>query len=329
MNGYEAELKACARWLQEHDDYLVVSHVNPDGDAVGSVLAMAELLHLLGKSFVLVNEGSTPRRFHFLERAEDIVDLSVQQIDRKFTHVIALDCASFERIGTVRELLVDDVRLLNIDHHPTNSRYGDVHLVRADAASTTEILYDLVKQCYPRLMNRALAEPLYTGLLTDTGSFRYSNTNRQVMIAAADLLSHDLDPAAIATHALETASVEHIELLKRTLPSLQRHAEGKVALIKVTLADMQSSGAQDEDVEDLVSYPRRMEGVHVGVLLKEREHNEVKVSLRSNTDLDVSRVAQSFGGGGHAKAAGCTYTGPLVEAEQALLNRLYQELGDA
>lgn len=199
--------------MTEHDDFLVVAHVQPDGDAVSSTLAVGWLLSCLGKKYVMVNEGPIPKRMGYLWQADQIRDLSAEPLNRKFDNVICVDCADFKRVGTTKELFAEGAKLLNIDHHPTNDGYGTVNLIVPYAAATAEILFDLI-QFMGLELNEAIATALYTGLLTDTGGFRYSNTSPKVMATASKLLEYGVDGPGLSELLLE----------QMTLPQL-RHAD--------------------------------------------------------------------------------------------------------
>ncbi|MBO8170971.1 MAG: bifunctional oligoribonuclease/PAP phosphatase NrnA [Bacillaceae bacterium] len=325
METYSQSLKHAIRFLKANNHFLVVNHVNPDGDATGSLLAVGCLLKRWGKDFVLVNEGKTPARFSFLPLFDQIRDLSRDPLTGSFDHVIAVDSADRERMGSVRDYIADGANLLNIDHHPTNDRYGTINVVREDAASTTEVLYDLVKSA-GEPFDQDLATCLYTGLLTDTGGFRYSNTTANVMRVAAELLQHQVSPAKIAERCLETRSEAYMKLLQLSLQSLEIMEEGKLATISVRLKDMEKSGASREDADGLVNYPRNIEKVEVGICFKELEDQKVKVSFRSREYIDVSQIAREFGGGGHVRASGCTMEGTLDEVKDRVIKRVITEL---
>lgn len=328
MISYKEALKQAHSFIEERDDFLVISHVNPDGDATGSVLAVAHLLRFLNKRFTVVNEGPTSARFAFLNGFEDIVDLSESPQLRTFRSVIAVDTADRERMGAIDDLLEANYRLLNIDHHPTNTLFGHINVIDSDAASTTQVLYEFIDTYYADAFNHPLAEALYTGLLTDTGGFRYSNTTQQVLQIAANLLTYDVSPSKIAEECLEKMTASHLELLKQSLQKLVFAFDNKVALLAVTQEDLKKAAATLDDADGLITYPRKIEGVEVAVLLKEKSANEVKASLRANNAIDVAKVAQHFGGGGHVKASGFTFHGTIDEAQQVLFNYLKTVLGD-
>ncbi|RRJ65401.1 bifunctional oligoribonuclease/PAP phosphatase NrnA [Paenibacillus oralis] len=307
---YERELRQTQAFLTEHDDFLVVAHVQPDGDAVSSTLAVGWLLSCLGKKYVMVNEGPIPKRMAYLRQAERIVDLSAEPLNRKFDYVICVDCADFKRVGTTKELFAEGAKLLNIDHHPTNDGYGDINLIVPHAAATAEILFDLIHFMGLEL-NETIATALYTGLLTDTGGFRYSNTSPKVMAAASKLLEYGVDGPGLSELLLEQMTLSQLRLLTRSLNGLQLTEDGKISWVVVTDEDLKSAGAVHEDMEGIVNYPRNIQGVEVGLLFKVIDEQAVKVSMRSAGKVDVAKVAQSFGGGGHVRAAGARVEGTL------------------
>ncbi|GGF97125.1 DHH family phosphoesterase [Paenibacillus aceti] len=308
MQTKEREFQQVKQYLMEHDDFLVVAHIQPDGDAVSSTLTVGWLLSCLGKNYTMVNEGPIPRRMSYLWQADRIVDLSATPLDTKFRHVICVDCADFKRVGKTAEYFTEDALILNIDHHPTNDAYGAVNFIIPDAAATAEILYDLLK--YMEIpLNYEVATAIYTGLLTDTGGFRYSSTTPKVMAIASDLLEYKVDGPGLSELLLEQMTLPQLKLLTRALNGLQMTEDGKIGWVTITDEDMRATGAIHEDLEGIVNYPRNIQGVEVGMLFKVIHEGAVKVSLRSAGKVDVAQVAQSFGGGGHVRAAGARIEG--------------------
>lgn len=314
--------------MRKHDRFLIISHVNPDGDTTSSALATALMLEELGKTYVIVNEGETPAKFGFLPRFEHIRNLSTDVVDETFSAVIAVDAADSRRMGDVRHLFSSDAVLLNIDHHPTNDRFGHTNVIRTDAAATAEIMFELMEAGGFTCTNE-LAVCVYTGLLTDTGGFRYSNTSPNVMEIAAKLLRYGVKPGEIAERCLEEITLEHVQILRRSLQSLRLTHNKLVASLRVTHQDLVETGASSEDASGLVNYGRNIEGVDVGLSFVETEPGVVKVSFRARNQVDVSRIAKSLGGGGHAKAAGCTLKGSIDEIEQQVHAKLSEDLGVA
>ncbi len=326
MSEYSQALREAVRFIRDNDRFLVISHVSPDGDTTGSALAMVLLLKQSGKSCRIVNEGKTPAKFGFLPGFEAIVDLSRQPLDETFTHVIAVDAADSMRMGNVQHLFAPGAQILNIDHHPTNDRFGVCNVIRADAAATAEIMYDLI-EAGGFAWDRDLATCVYTGLLTDTGGFRYSNTTPRVMEIASNLLRYGVNPGEIADRCLEAITVEHVRLLSRVLPTLTLTHRNQVASMKIRHADLLETRAGSDDISGVVNYGRNIEGVEVGLLFTEVKPGTIKVGLRSRSRVDVAQIAKSLGGGGHARAAGCTITGELDRVADEVLAKISEQLG--
>ncbi|MDF2927276.1 MAG: exopolyphosphatase [Paenibacillaceae bacterium] len=318
---YRQQLEDAKAFIHTRDRFLVVSHVSPDGDAIGSTLAVGQMLRQLGKSFKMINEGAVPVKFHMLPAHEQVLnytEASQSGTKPEFDCVIAVDCADYERIGRVSEWFPNQVPLLNIDHHPTNNAFGTVNLLRENAAATAEVLYDLAVALNIS-WNKPLADCLYTGLLTDTGGFRYSNTTPMVFSIASELLHYGVEGNELADQLLEKLTFSHVMVLQKALAKLTFSPDRKIAWMSVNLTDVQESGADNADLEGLVNYPRNIEGVEVGLLFKQSSEQTYKVSFRSAGNADVAAIAQHFGGGGHVRAAGCTVSGTLESVVEQVL----------
>jgi phosphoesterase RecJ-like protein len=326
--SYSIQLQEAARFIQSKDDFLVVSHIQADGDAAGSTFAMAWILSSLGKRFTLVNEGEMPDKYMYMATSQHTIhtyeSMVLQAEPVTFNQVISVDCADRSRMGRICELFSKDTVLLNIDHHATNDRFGLVNLVLPEAAATVEILYDLGTYLDISFSDE-LNICIYSGLLTDTGGFRYASTSPKVMQIAANLLQQGVKGHELAEHLLEKLTYPQISLLKKSLNTLTFDKTTRIGWLAVSVEDLASSGASNDDLDGLVNYPRNVEGVEVGLLFKERAGGIVKVSLRSGGKIDVARIAQSFGGGGHVRAAGCTIFGTLKEA----IDKVVEEVGKA
>ncbi|MCI3919471.1 bifunctional oligoribonuclease/PAP phosphatase NrnA [Paenibacillus sp. TRM 82003] len=323
--AYQEALKQAAAYLREGDDFLVVSHLSPDGDAISSTGAIGLLLQALGKSYTLINEGRTPEKYAGLLADQPILDYSLAPPARRYSRIISVDCADFARIGDVHKAFAEDAALLNIDHHPTNDRFGTHPLIKPHAAATVEIIFELAEALEIE-WTKPLATCIYAGLLTDTGGFRYSNTTPAVLAIAERMLRYGADGAALAEQLLEAMTFPQVMLLKEALATLSFSEDRRVAWITVSSDMLERIGAADEDSEGLVNLPRNVAGVEVGMLFKQKSPDTVKVSLRSGGLVDVSKLAQALGGGGHVRAAGCTINGTLDEAIRRLLEAVNQEL---
>jgi phosphoesterase RecJ-like protein len=322
---YRKQLTQALEFLQGGDDYLVVSHVQPDGDAISSTIVMHWLLQKLGKKTTLMNEGEVPFRLHYLSASDSIIPFSIQPPQRAFRRIVSVDCADFQRIGKVSGAFEPGYELLNIDHHPTNDGFGTVNLLQFDAAATVEILFDLIDAAGIAL-DLDVATAIYTGLLTDTGGFRYSNTSPHVMNIASRLLAVGVNGFQLADHLLEKMTMPQLRILERGLSRLTFSEDGQIGWLYIEPADMGETGATGEDLEGLVNYPRNIDGVEVGILFKVANSGEVKVSFRSAGKVDVAAIAQSFGGGGHIRAAGCRIEAQLPDAMALVVDAVRKAL---
>lgn len=321
-------LQEAASFIRERDDFLVVSHVQPDGDAISSTVAIGWLLEQLGKTYTMLNEGPVPSRLHYLWKSGDIVMIPRDAVpSRQYRNVICVDCADYARIGRGQAWVAEDAEVLNIDHHPTNDGYGLVSLLKFDAAATAEIIIALIDvMALP--LDADVATAIYTGMLTDTGGFRYSNTSPDVMAIASRLLQAGVDGPQLAELLLERMSLGQMQMIRRGLSRLSFSEDNRIAWLWVTSEDLAETGASNEDLEGLVNYPRNIEGVEVGILFKVNGTESVKVSLRSAGVVNVAAVAQHFGGGGHVRAAGCRLTEPLEEVISQVVSVVRKALGE-
>lgn len=324
--SFEEQLIGAKQFILNHNDFLVVSHMNPDGDAASSTMAMGWMLKQLNKRFTLINEDIIPNKFNYLWGNEDILSLETDSPSSTYCFIICVDCADFSRIGKVSSLFNENVQILNIDHHPTNDYFGDYNLICEYAAATTEILYDLANKLKIQ-WSKELGTCIYTGLLTDSGGFRYANTTPKVMNIASHMLDIGVDGHDLADRLLEKISVSHLFVLQKALLTLSFSHDQQICWISVTAEDISSANASKEDLEGIVNYPHNIEGVEVGILFKETEPQQFKISLRSSGKVNVAAIAQLFGGGGHVRAAGCSLTGSLDQVTEWIVKEVGFALG--
>ncbi|CAM3935474.1 bifunctional oligoribonuclease/PAP phosphatase NrnA [Paenibacillus alkaliterrae] len=324
-DSYLKQLDEALTFMRDANNFLVVSHVQPDGDAISSTLVVDWLLQKLGKTAVLMNESELPSRLSYLNGFDKIILYKQAALVLKFDFIIAVDCADFRRIGEAASSFAPDAKLLNIDHHPTNNSFGAVNVIRPEAAATVEILFDLIERA-GILLELSCATAIYTGLLTDTGGFRYSNTSPRVMEIASQLLAIGVSGNELADHLLEKMTMAKLKLLQTALNRLTFSENLEIGWVFIGKEDLRETGAVSEDLEGIVNYALNVDGVEVGILFKEAEDGGVKASLRSAGKVNVAAIAQSFGGGGHVRAAGCRLDGPLPEAIQQLVDAVRKAL---
>ncbi|KPJ50906.1 hypothetical protein AMJ40_01555 [candidate division TA06 bacterium DG_26] len=297
--------------IKKRNSFLVTAHIDPDGDSIGSQLAMASLLREMGKRVLVVNEQRPPRKYRFLAHADEIVT----RIPDGFTYetAVILDAASLKRLGRVSEY-VQGKFIINIDHHPTNLRFGDINWVVPRASSTSELVFRLVRRIGVKLGGER-ASHLYTGVLTDTGGFKFPNTTPDALRMASVLVKEGADPSYIATQVYLSKSIDELFLLSRLLATVEVH--GGVATMQLTRGMMKDTKLNTEGFSDHVL---QLRGIGMGVLFKELD-GKVKVSLRSRGEIDVSELAKIFGGGGHESAAACLVAGRLSEVKRKVLTQ--------
>jgi phosphoesterase RecJ-like protein len=290
--------------------FLVTSHVNPDGDSIASQCALRIVLERLGKRVTVFNRQPPPRVYRFLPGADLITQTAPRSL-RGFDALVVLDCGDPRRASGLLER-TPPIPVVNIDHHVTNPRFGDVNWVDPGASSTAELVFRVAEKLGVR-PDGPLAEALYAGILTDTGSFRYGNATARAFLVAGRLVRNGLDPSGIARRIYDAAEYDTLRVLGTTLNGLRRSADRRVAWITIprrTLARL----ASPAETEEWVNYPRSVSTAEVAVCFKETAPGEIRVSLRSKSDVDVAALAARWGGGGHRNAAGATYRGTLAHA---------------
>ena len=311
--------------LKEHDTFLISSHINPDGDAIGSQLAFYSLLSSLGKKVSVVNSDPVPFAYSFLPNVSVLQCVNpasgspgMQDVDV----AVILDCGNLKRIGNeLAERIHPGKALINIDHHPGNEHFGTHNLVDASACATGELVLKLIEYSGMEV-NRDQAACLYTAILTDTGCFRYPNTTARTHIMAARLIDSGAQPAQIAESVYETVPHQRVRLFGMALETLQLSLNEKIAWVSVTSEMYERTGTVSSDTEGIIEYIRSLRGVEVAILFRELEDGAIKVSLRSKRGLDVALVAAMFGGGGHKAAAGCTIAEPMDKVIEMVLDAL-------
>jgi len=302
--------------LQAAPSVAVVSHVNPEGDAIGSVLAAALALRGAGKQTGAFNADPAPPGLQHLPGVAELRRALPR--DRTFACYLVLDSADLPRTGGLLDGRPRDAVVLNVDHHPGNTRFGDLNWVDPTASSAGEMVYRLLREMALPILPDVAAN-LYAAILTDTGGFRYGNTTAASLRVAAELVAAGAVPETIAQGLVANRDLGEWRLLSEVLAGLTVGAGGRVAWIEITAAARQRAGVGLEVTEDFIQYPRNLAGVRLAVAFKEISADEVRVSLRSHGEVDVARLAGAFGGGGHRNAAGCTIRSGLAAARAQLL----------
>lgn len=310
-------LEETAAVLEAAKKIVLCSHVSPDGDTLGSTLGLMKALQKLGKDVIVTVDDDISKVYKFLPGIESFVRFQDEErIDADL--LVVIDASSLDRAGNVAQC-VRASKMLNIDHHISNTEYADYLYLDTVAAATGEIMYELIKILGIEI-DVEMAICLYTALYTDCGSFKYSNTMPKTMRIAAELLELGVKPNEISD-SMEIKPRSNIEMLTRVLETLTFDADGKIAYISIS----NEMYDKDVDTDTFISYPRYIEGVEVAIMFKEVENAVTRVSMRSR-NLDVSEIAIAFGGGGHLRAAGCTIMATLLEAKKQVLQALKDQL---
>lgn len=312
------DLRAVLSVLQQGRRFAVCSHARPDGDAIGSMLACSMMLAQMGKQADLISADPVPLIYRGLPCATTIRQAS--RLDGDYDAVILLECDGTPR---TRVAGLNERFLVNIDHHVSGRRFAQVNWIDTDACAVGEMVYRLARAA-DVAVTAEMAACLYTAVLTDTGSFCYEGTDAHAFELARELVGRGADPAAIAREVYFANPLSKMLLLGAALSNLRR--DGRLAWLWVTHADLQRTGAAEEDCEGIVNYAIGIAGVEGAVLLRELPDRRVRLSLRSKGSLDVARIAARFGGGGHCHAGGCTIEGPLSAAIERILETMRQEL---
>lgn len=305
-----------AQELKNNERFLLATHVNPDGDAIGSLGALALVLEGMGKQVVAYCQDEVPEFLRFLPYADRIVR-EISGLDR-FEVAVVLDCGALDRIGNAAEVLQHVGKIIHIDHHSSSGDFGQLNLVRPEYSSTAEILYEIF-QAIPVSLTPEVAENIYTAILTDTGSFRFANTTARTLAIAAEMVSLGVVPEKVAGEIYDSMSPERIELLARSLDTLTLRSNGRVAAMHVSRRMLEETGTSFIDTDGFVNYPRAISTAEIAIFFREMDADEVNVSLRSRGGLDVAEFARIHGGGGHHNAAAFRLGGSLSEVVEKVL----------
>ena len=319
----QATLAQIGSALREHHRFAVLSHVRPDGDALGSQLALTLSLQLLGKEVMVWNEDGLLEKYDFLPGGARLTQPPPEPQD--FDVAIALDTATQSRLGLAGKAVRHAKTWINIDHHQSNPGYGDLVYIDQNSPATGQILFELIQnQQLP--IDPAIAENLFVAISTDTGSFQYPNTTARTFEIGADLVRGGVDVGRVSQLLYQNYPRRRTELLRELLGTMRFEARGQIASFSLSLDVARKLGVRPEDNEGLIDHLRAIRGVIVAVFFEELADGKVRVSMRSkNEDIDVSAICHKFGGGGHKLAAGARVRGTLAEVESRILEAICHE----
>jgi len=318
--------KIC-RSISKYNNFLITAHTSPEGDALGSQLGFYNLVRNLGKQATIISDDRLPYGYDFLPGAKEIRRLGKGSENIEFDCLVVLDCADLKRTGRVYQLNPGNKPVLNIDHHISNQIFGDVNWVDPRASSCSEMVYKLYKRL--RLaIDKDTALALYTGIMTDTGSFRYSNTSASTLRAASELLKSGINVAQVYRYTYENIPPQEVKLLLKLLSGIKFLGQGRIAVFQIDPGALGNRKTNIDLADQCLSFGRAVKGVEVVVLLKKNlgPKLQIRVNLRSQGKVDVNKIAAFFGGGGHKTAAGCTVSGSFSAVRRRVIAKICQSL---
>lgn len=316
----EITLRQTARFLKQHDNYIILTHSSPDGDTLGSAYALYYGLNEIGKAACVICPDVIPEKYGYFARKTD-------HVPREGATVVAVDVADKCLLGSLAEEFGDIVDL-NIDHHVSNMKFARNLYLDSDAAATAQCIYELLTVMKVN-MNDITAKALYTGIVTDTGCFKYSNVTAKTHMITAQLYDFNIDAPEINRIMFDTKSRKLLELERMVLDASEFHFGGKCIILPVTAQMQRETGCSGTELEGIAVISRSVEGVVAGVTLKQTDDNEFKVSLRTYEPLDASKICKLIGGGGHRGAAGATVKGTLEEVKKTVLDAVKTVMEEA
>jgi len=313
-----------AREFKSKQRFLLATHVNPDGDAIGSLGALALVLEGMGKQVLAFCQDEVPRFLQFLPYSDRIV----REIPRpdEFEVAVALDCGELDRIGNSAKVLQGVQKIIHIDHHSSGDGFGHLNLVRPECSSTAEILFEIF-QAIPVALESQAAENIYTAILTDTGSFRFANTTARALAIASEMVSLGVAPDKVAGEVYENISPERLRLLALSLNTLTIRSNGRLAALQVSRQMFEETGTTAAETDGFVNYPRAINGAEVAIFFREMDLGLVNVSLRSRGRQNVAEFARIYEGGGHHNAAAFRCQGLLAEVVEKVLAAAEEFIG--
>ncbi len=307
-----------AEILRRENNFLVLTHYRPDGDAIGSQLALVLLLKDLGKTVEAWNDDEVPAKFKFLPGANLITKPPAEP--KTFDVVISIDASNWARVGTAAQKIASKKHFINIDHHVSNDKFAEINWIVTESPASGQIAFDLIKRGGFKLTPE-IAQSLFAAISTDTGSFMFGNTSADCLRAAAELVETGIDVADLTRHVYESYPYARLRLLQLALAGLKLSDNNRTSFFWLTKDMFTATGAKREDTEGLIDFGRSIEGVIIAVLFEEMdEPGKIRISLRSkHPKLDVNTIAMQFGGGGHKEAAGARITGTREQVEAKVL----------
>ena len=323
MNDFDEISKV----LQKNNNFLITSHVNLDGDGIGSELAFYFILKKLKKKPIILNQDKLPKIYDFLPGSNKVHYLDDNCIDTKSIDVgIVLDCSNVKRIGKTYEIFKNIKTIINIDHHKSNENFGSLNYVDSSVSSVGEIIYELIRSINIDLLDEDISTCLFAAIITDTGSFRYSNVSSKTFKIASDLTSFGIKPYLIANNIYNRNTYSGLKLLGEALTTLEMDDSKYVSWLTITRKMLNNAKANDEEIEGIIDIATTLDNTEISILFRETKDNKIKISFRSKGNFDVNKFAGKFKGGGHPNAAGCLCSGKMDKIKEIILSKLFKEI---
>ncbi len=320
---YLKSMDEAIKKINESNNIFIASHINPDGDNIGSSLSLALALKKINKKVNVLINDNIPKDYIFLPGIDLYKDYdeSLGPIDL----FISVDSSDIDRLGTNKDLLNKSKTIINIDHHISNTNFGHINIVDSKSAATGELIYYLIKRMGISI-DKDIATNIYTAINTDTGCFSYESVTSSTHRIAAELIDAGVDVKNININLYESSSIERTKLFIRAISSLKTYSNNQIAIVRVTQKILEETNTTMDDTEGIVSFIRSIAPVEVSCLLKELGDKEIKVSLRSKEYVNVAAICENFNGGGHIRAAGCTIYEDIDRAEMKIIEEMTRNI---
>ena len=319
-------LEKIAEYIQKNDNYLIIGHIDPDGDAIGSIMAFKFLLNNLNKNSILLLHADLRKEYKILFKYLNPNDYYIYQNKeelsklKKYSNAIVLDSANIDRLGNFKEL-IEGCYKVNIDHHYDNSKFGDLNYVNSNESAVGKIIYDLTKIISIDI-EESIGTAIALAVLADTGSLKYPNSDPDSFRLIANLKEKGIDIVEINRFLQSFSSLKYLKLLSKGLANINVDKTGKIAWLVLSSSDIKEIGIDDKEIKNLVNYPRDIRGVEVGISFVEKQEDFIDISFRSLNYVDVSDIAHKFNGGGHPRASGTKIEGNLEEIVNKVLTEV-------
>ncbi len=314
------ELQKIVEAIRARQRFVISSHSRPDGDSIGSQLAAAYALRALGKQVTVVNADPAPPP---LQQFPGVTDIRIaDRADGEFDAAIIMECGDLARTGVAG---LDRFFVINIDHHPGNTEYGQLNWFDASAAACGELVFDMVRALQVPL-TREIATHIYLAILTDTGSFHYSSISPRTFDICREALEAGVDPVLVARNVYDSNNMGRLKLFGAVLSAMQIDSTGRIAIVYLDNDMARQAGGTYEDTEGIINLPLTVKEIQAVVFFKKSDGDQYRVSMRSKGDIDIGSVAKEFGGGGHKNAAGCTVTGQIIALKKTFIEKIEEAI---